>query len=71
MEKPLSIKREDFIQALIKDINECGLPPFAAFDILRDITREAETLARRQLEQDRIAWERSQKEDEDGADNAG
>lgn len=71
MEKPLSVRREDFIQALIKDINECGLPPFAAFEILRSITQEAEALARRQLEQDRIAWEESQKEADDGADNAG
>lgn len=71
MEKPLSMKREDFIQALIKTVNECGLPPFAAFEILRDITREAEALARRQLELDKKAWEESQKEAEDGQDHAG
>lgn len=62
MEKPLSVKREDFIKTLVDVINGSDLPSCVAYEILRDITREAEALARRQYEADKKAWEESQKE---------
>lgn len=62
MDKPLSLKREDFAAALIKATNESGLPPCVALEVLRGITGEVERLAAQQLENDRIAWEEAQKE---------
>lgn len=66
MEKPLSIKREEFGKGLIGLINECGLPPFVVAEMMRSVTAEVERLAAQQLEQDRKAWEESQKEEKDG-----
>ena len=61
MEKPLSIKREDFIKALIMLINECGLPPFVVLDVVQKMTSEIERLTAQHLESDRKAWEESLK----------
>lgn len=68
MEKPLSIKREEFVQNLIALINNSGLPVFVAADILSQIASDANQLAREQLAKDKAAWA---KEQEDGTDNIG
>ena len=66
MEKPLSIKREEFVQNLVALINNSGLPVFVAADILSQIASDANQLAREQLAIDKEAWA---KEQEDGTDN--
>lgn len=63
MNKPLSLLREDYIQALVQATNECDLPPFVALEVLRSVTAEVESLAKRQYEADRKAWEESQAEE--------
>lgn len=68
MEKPLSVKREEFVQNLIALINNSGLPVFVAADILSQIASDANQLAREQLAKDKAAWA---KEKEDGTDNIG
>jgi hypothetical protein len=68
MEKPLSVKREEFVQNLIALINNSGLPVFVAADILSQIASDANQLAREQLAKDKAAWA---KEQEDGTDNIG
>lgn len=68
MEKPLSIKREEFVQNLIALINNSGLPVFVAADILSQIASDANQLAREQLAKDKAAWA---KEQEDETDNIG
>ena len=68
MEKPLSIKREEFVQSLVAIINNSGLPVFVAADILSQIASDANQLAREQLAKDKAAWA---KEQEDGTDNLG
>ena len=68
MEKPLSIKREEFVQNLIALINNSGLPVFVAADILSQIASDANQLAREQLAKDKAAWA---KEQEDGTDYIG
>jgi hypothetical protein len=68
MEKPLSIKREEFVQNLVALINNSGLPVFVAADILSQIASDANQLAREQLAKDKAAWA---KEQEDGTDNIG
>lgn len=73
MEKPLSIKREEFVKGLIALVNECGLPPFAVLDVMRQMTGEIERLTAQQYEADKKAWEESLKAEvkEDGTDNLG
>lgn len=63
MEKPLSIKREEFLAALVQVINDCGLPPCVCSEVIRGVAADVETVARRQLENDRKAWEAAQKEE--------
>jgi len=57
MEKPLSIKREEFIQTLVKAVNDCSLPPCVALEVLKGIVQEVAQVAQNQLEADRAAWE--------------
>lgn len=73
MEKPLSIKREEFVKGLIALINGCGLPPFAVLDVMQKMTGEIERLTAQQYEADKKAWEESLQTEvkEDGADNLG
>lgn len=63
MEKPLSLKREDFLAALVKAVNECELPPCVCHEVLCGVTAEVEGLAKRQYEADKAAWEKEQKGD--------
>ena len=63
MEKPLSIRREDFLQTIIDSVNGSGLPPFIVLEVLRSVTAEVESLAKKQYEADRKAWEESQAEE--------
>lgn len=62
MEKPLSIKREEFIGSLVGLINSCGLPAFITADILTRVTAEVNNLAQKQAKADREAWEKSMNE---------
>lgn len=66
MDKPLSLKRRDFLTAVIKAVNESGLPPCVIFEVLRGVTGEVENLAKKQEEADAAEWAKSQKEGEDG-----
>ena len=56
MEKPLSVKREEFLQAIVKAVNEAELPAFVALEVLKGITAEAANVAQRQLEAERKAY---------------
>ena len=56
MEKPLSVKREEFLLAIVNAINNSGLPPFMVYDVMKDITSNVERLAREQLEADKKSY---------------
>ena len=67
MEKPLAVKREEFLTGIVSLINGCGLPPFVVSDILDKLSAEVAKLARQQYEAEKAAWEESNKEvKEDG-----
>ena len=57
MDKPLTVAREEFIESLVKLINESGLPMFVVESILRDITAETKAAAQKQYEADKKAYE--------------
>lgn len=56
MEKPLSLKREDFLQSIIEDVNKSGLPACVALEVLKGIVNEVALLAKRQYEQDLMTY---------------
>lgn len=56
MEKPLSVKREEFLQAIVKAVNEAELPAFIALEVLKGVTAEAASVAQKQLEAERRAY---------------
>lgn len=64
MEKPLSVKRDEFLQAIVKAVNEAELPAFIALEVLKGVTAEAANVAQRQLEAERKAYYDSLAEEE-------
>lgn len=65
MEKPLSIKREDFVEAIVKAVNESGLPPCVCLEVMTKMTEEVAKLAQSHLERDKKLWAEAQKEAND------
>lgn len=57
MEKPLTIKRQEFIDNLISLVNNSGLPAFVVTPILEEMARKAFELEHIQYQQDKEAWE--------------
>lgn len=53
IEKPITLVREDFVDALAALINNSKLPAFIIEPVLRDVHNEVHTLAQKQLEADR------------------
>lgn len=56
MEKPLSVKRDEFLQAIVKAVNEAELPAFIALEVLKGVTAEAANVAQQQLDAERKAY---------------
>ena len=50
MDKPLSMKRDEFCKSLEKLVNNSGLPAFMVAEILRDTFASAAKVAQRELE---------------------
>lgn len=57
MEKPITLKREDFVNDLVKLVNESGLPAFVMLDIFREVILQVQNLARQEYEADKKAFE--------------
>ncbi len=66
MNKPITVAREDFIENLVKIINESELPIFVVRNELSRAYEQLAQIEKAQLEQDKKTWEESQKEAEDG-----
>ena len=67
MDKPLTLKRADFMHNLSKAINESGLPAFIIVDILNVITVQMKEIANAQYENDLRAFkEKESEKDGDG-----
>lgn len=62
MQKPITLVREDFINALVTLINTSPLPMFAVEPILRQYADAVAVSAKQQLELDRQNYLNSQKE---------
>lgn len=57
MDKPITVAREEFIEALVKLVNESGLPMFAVEDVLKNIAAEVKAAAQQQYEADKKRYE--------------
>lgn len=65
--KPLSIVRQEFIEQLINDVNDCQLPLFAIEPILQDLLSMVKSAAQKQYEAEKAQYEeqlKKQKQDE-------
>ena len=55
--KPMSVARQEFIEKLIKDVNECQLPLFVIEYILQDMLDVVKTTAQKQYEAEKAQYE--------------
>ena len=65
MQKPITVARRDFIDALNKLVSESGLPAFVLGDIFKDAIMQIQRLENEQYEQEKKAYEESMKEAEE------
>lgn len=56
MEKPITVARQEFIEELVKLINESGLPAFVISPILKDTLATVDQLAQQQYQADLAKW---------------
>ena len=68
MDKPLTVRADEFSQSVIFLANNSGLPAFVLSGILKDIQVELVQMAQKQLREDNDRWNAYQKEKE--AENA-
>jgi len=57
VEKPITMVRQEFIDAISNDINTCNLPFFVIEPILKDIYLEVKSLSQKQYELEKAEYE--------------
>lgn len=57
LSKPITIVRQEFIDKMIQDVNDCQLPLFVIESILQDVLALVKTAAQKQYESDKIQYE--------------
>jgi len=62
--KPITVLREEFVEALVKLVNGSGLPMFAIESILKEIIAEVHAGAQHQYEMDKKNYEESKRLEE-------
>lgn len=55
--KPISVVRQELIEQLVDDINNCQLPMFVIEPILQDMIHMVRTAAQKQYEADKAQYE--------------
>lgn len=55
--KPISVIRQEFIDQLVNDVNNCGLPLFVVEPILQDILYSVKAAAKQQYETEKAQYE--------------
>ena len=62
--RPVTVRLEDFKKNLNQVVAESELPPFLLVMVLREILIPMDSIAQKEYEQDRNAWEKDLKEGE-------
>lgn len=57
--KPLTIRREEYIQTLTKATNEAGLPMFLIEYILRDLLAEVSSLVKQEALAEKTSYQKA------------
>lgn len=57
LKKPMSVIRQEFIERLVDDINNCQLPLFVVEPILQDMLDLVNTAAKQQYEAEKAQYE--------------
>lgn len=57
IKKPLSVVRQEFIEQLVNDVNNCELPLFVVEPILQDLLNMVKSAAQQQYETERAQYE--------------
>jgi hypothetical protein len=65
MEKPITVARNEFSEALVSLVNNSGLPAFVMRQVLAQMDSALAQLEQAQLEQDKAEWESQQKGEDD------
>lgn len=60
--KPISVVRQEFIEQLIDDVNNCQLPMFVIEPILEDLLKMVRTAAQEQYKTEKAQYEAQLKE---------
>ena len=68
MQKPISVAKREYIDAIVKTTNASGLPFAIIVDVMEGILREARQLAEQEYQRDLAAWTAAQKKGADDAD---
>lgn len=55
--KPMSVIRQEFVEKLVYDINNCQLPLFVIEPILQDILNAVKAAAQKQYETEKAQYE--------------
>ena len=55
--KPISVVRQEFIEQLIDDVNNCQLPMFVIEPILEDLLKMVRTAAQEQYKTEKAQYE--------------
>ena len=63
--KPITLIRQEFVDALVEEINNCPLPMFVIEPILQDLLGQVRTAAQKQYEADKKQYEEQLKEIEE------
>ncbi len=64
MDKPITIKRDEFKSSIITIVNHTELPAILMIDILEDVLRAVKDLNIKQEQEERVTWEKSLKNEE-------
>lgn len=60
--KPLSVIRQEFIEQIVNDVNNCPLPLFVIEPILQDVLNTVKAAAQKQYEVEKAQYEAQLKE---------
>ena len=60
--KPISVVRQEFIEQLIDDVNNCQLPMFVVEPILEDLLKMVKAAAQEQYKTEKAQYEAQLKE---------
>lgn len=55
--KPITLVRQEFVDTLVEEINNCQLPMFVIVPILQDLLDQVKAAAQKQYEADKAQYE--------------